>query len=51
MRVLVLGQMGLLSEALAAHGAHERLFTGVGADVHVHRVFVLETFAAYVTVV
>jgi len=50
-RVLVLGQVGLLPEALAAHGAHERLFTGVRAYVDVHRVLVLEAFAAYVAVV
>jgi len=50
-RVLVLGKVSLLPEALATHGAHERLFAGVGAYVHVHRVLVLEAFAAYVTMV
>jgi hypothetical protein len=49
--VLVFGQVSLLPEALAAHGAHERLFTGVGAYVNVHRVLVFEAFTAYVTVV
>lgn len=51
MRVLVLGQVGLLPEAFAAHGAHERLLAGVRAYVNVHRVLVLEAFAANVTVV
>jgi len=49
--VLVFGQVSLLPEALATHGAHERLFTGVGAYVNVHRVLVFEAFTAYVTVV
>lgn len=50
-RVLVLGQVGLLPETLAAHVAHERFLAGVRAYVHVHRVLVLEALAAYVTVV
>lgn len=51
MRVLVFGQMSLLPETLAADVAHERLFAGVRAYVHVHRVLVLEALAADVTVV
>lgn len=50
-RVLVLGQVSFLPEALAAHVAHERFFAGVRAYVYVHRVLVLEPLAAYVTVV
>jgi len=47
----MLGQVSFLPEALAAYGAHERLFAGVGTYVNVHRVFVFEAFTAYVTVV
>jgi hypothetical protein len=39
----VLGQVGLLPETLAAEGAAERLLAGVGPDVDVDRVAVLET--------
>lgn len=44
--LIVLGQMGLLAEALAAERASERLLSGVRPDVHVHAVLVLEALAA-----
>jgi len=44
--VHVLGQVGLLAEALAAERALERLLAGVRADVHIDRVAVLEALAA-----
>jgi hypothetical protein len=34
--LVVLGEMGLLSEAFAAEGAAKGLFASVGADVDVH---------------
>lgn len=47
----MLGKVSFLAEALAAHGAHKRLFAGVGAYMNVHRVLVFEAFTAYVTMV
>jgi hypothetical protein len=41
--LVVLGQVGLLPETLAAEGAAERLLAGVGPDVDIDGVAVLET--------
>lgn len=49
--LIVLGQMGLLTEALAAERAGERLLAGVRPDVHVHAVLVLEALAADAAIV
>lgn len=43
--LVVLRQMGLLPETLAAQGAGERFLACVRSDVNVHAVLVLETFA------
>lgn len=50
-RLVVLGQVRLLPEALSAEGAREGLLPRVRADVHVHRVLVLEALAADAAVV
>lgn len=42
----MLGEMGLLAEAFAAQRTGERLLAGVRANVHVHRVLVLEALGA-----
>ena len=46
MGLVVLGQVGLLPEALAAERAVERLLARVRPYVHVHAVLVLEALAA-----
>lgn len=51
MSLIVLSQMGFLTETLAAEITGERLFTGVRPDVHVHAVFVLEALAADAAIV
>ena len=48
--LVMLRQVRLLSEALAAEGATERLFPGVGADMNVDGVSILETLVAKVTI-
>jgi len=47
----VLGQVGVLAEALATERAGERLFAGVRPDMHVHAALVLEALATDAAVV
>lgn len=51
MRLVMLREMGFLSEALAAEGAGEWFLTGVCPDVDVHAVLILEAFATDAAVV
>merc|ERR1711962_1901894 len=51
MCLLMLGQMGLLSETLATQLARKGLLSCVGSHMYIHAVLILESLVTYMTVV